>query len=243
MENSDSYNYQNNQNNWALVGKSKTIQLLLQAQTAGPKCQTNYSPLPPLTPNWEWRHDGKQSQLPPKINFMITVQNISFIILQIMYKVWGLSCSCCAYLTERRSCLLSLILTRMYPTWCHHSTRLKILLSVNADIEKVPPVGCEKICSTRSQFTPQFWPDFLVHLLLRRGKETRVFAFCFALTWHVAPLVSVKQHERNINARSLIVDHPCLILGNQHYATGPDKLFSTWCLCVLTLQRCIPRCW
>lgn len=117
-----------------------------------------------------------------------------------MYKVWGLSCS---YLTERRSCLLSLILTRMYPTWCHHSTRLKILLSVNADIEKVPPVGCEKICSTRSQFTPQFWPDFLVHLLLRRGKETRVFAFCFALTWHVAPLVSVKQHERNINARSL----------------------------------------
>lgn len=179
MENSDGYNYQNNQNNWALVGKSKTIQLLLQAQTAGPKCQTNYSPLPPLTPNWESEDMMENSQLPPKINFMITVQNISFIILQIMYKVWGLSCS---YLTERRSCLLSLILTRMYPTWCHHSTRLKILLSVNADIEKVPPVGCEKICSTRSQFTPQFWPDFLVHLLLRRGKETRVFAFCFALT-------------------------------------------------------------
>lgn len=74
-------------------------------------------------------------------------------------------------------------------------------------------------------------PDFLVHLLLRKGKETRVFAFCFALAWHVALLVSVKQLERNINARSLIVDHPCLIRGNQYCATGPNKLYFLLDVC------------
>lgn len=42
---SDGFNNERKKNIWWLVGKGKTIQLLLQAQTAGPKCQTHSSPL------------------------------------------------------------------------------------------------------------------------------------------------------------------------------------------------------
>lgn len=119
---SDSYNYQKNQNNWALLGNSKTIRVLWQAQTAGPKCQTH----PPQTRTHTHNSD-KTSQLLPggkKKKHIHGYHLKSSIHHFTIYNNLDLSSSCCcAYLTERRSCLLSLILTRMNPTWCHHSTR------------------------------------------------------------------------------------------------------------------------
>lgn len=97
---------------------------------------------------------------------------------------------CCAYLTERRSRLLSLIIfTRLNPTWCHHSTKLKIQLSVNAHIENVAPAGCKKICST--PITPPFLLlDLLVHLLWKyknKKKRKREMYYCCILfcSWHI----------------------------------------------------------
>lgn len=55
-----------------------------------------------------------------------------------------------AYLTEGRPCLLPLILTEMNPTRCHHSIPLKIQLSVDTDIEKVPPVEFKEIIPLQS---------------------------------------------------------------------------------------------
>lgn len=68
------------------------------------------------------------------------------------YKVQSVSyCSGrCAYLTERISCLFPLILRRMNPTRRHHSTWLKILLFVDADIEEGTSSRVQKICPTWS---------------------------------------------------------------------------------------------
>lgn len=74
--------------------------------------------------------------------------------------------------------MLPLILTEMNPTRCHHSIPLKIQLSVDTDIEKVPPVEFKEICPTPVQFMPQTSSDSSVHLLLSK-RERNTFLFLF----------------------------------------------------------------
>lgn len=73
------------------------------------------------------------------------------------------------YLTEGRSRLLPLIiLGRMNPTRCHHSTSLKIHLSVKRHLQKVWLQWEER---KHVQFTPPSKLDLLVHLWVREGGE------------------------------------------------------------------------
>lgn len=129
-------------------------QELLKAQTAGPKCQTNYSPTKTKL------RDG--SQLVPRITFMILT--------------WQRAT---AYLAERGSRSLFLVIfTRRNPMWCHHSTSLKILVSAYVHIEKVAPTGCRKICSTQINtstlspgfLSPSVWNKRWIFSAFSRGK-------------------------------------------------------------------------
>lgn len=150
--------------------KSKTIQQeFSQELTAGPKRQTHYSP----TNTKQRGKTQKPESVAPKYHFNGLHLKKTF--YKWCTKSFELSC---VYLTERRSRLLALfILTWMNPTWCHHSTWLKILFSISSHIEKVAPAGCKKICSLYPIYT-SILPWFLSPSV--EGAETCVIiTFCF----------------------------------------------------------------
>lgn len=170
--NTDGYNYQSNQNNMGSGEKwqqqfnccSKHKQLGLSVK------HITTTPSPPA-PNSGVEDMETSASCPQKSHHTTSVVYISFIILRKKYKVWATSCCSgrLAYLTERISCLFPLILRRMNPTWCHHSTWLKILLFVNADIEE----------GTSSRVQKKYVPPGPTHTSL--------------LAWCLTPSVIVKE--------------------------------------------------
>lgn len=132
-----------------VVQKGYTIQLLFRAPTAGLKCQTHHHQTPLYQHQTQRVKTWKQASAAHKNH---TTRPARCAFHSSFYKVQSVSyCSGrCAYLTERISCLFPLILRRMNPTRRHHSTWLKILLFVDADIEEGTSSRVQKICPTWS---------------------------------------------------------------------------------------------
>lgn len=152
-------------------GKGPNNLTVVTSANSWAKASNTFLP-PSPTPNWENEDMGARVSCPQKSLSSTAVGGFH----GCFWRRW--CSSSCAYLAEGRPCLLPLILTEMNPTRCHHSIPLKIQLSVDTDIEKVPPVEFKEICPTPVQFMPQTSSDSSVHLLLSK-RERNTFLFLF----------------------------------------------------------------